>query len=196
MRSEPENQTNAGGVQPIIEDVRKRYKLRVILKGTAIILAVGLATFVLFAWGLEALRFPRSGIIASRVVGWGLIAGLAWYYLVRPLRRKLTDEQVALYLEEHEPILKTSMMGAVAAEQHTQEVERRIRNQGGGETSTVSRAFLTAMIQDAVNKAAGVQFGRRIEQRGLVRSGSLLGGLGSVWGQAFGGDFPTRFVCY
>ena len=38
-----------------------------------------------------------------------------FYFLVRPLRRRVTDEQVALYLEEHEPSLQATLVSAVEA---------------------------------------------------------------------------------
>ena len=43
------------------------------------------------------------------------VLGLAFWFVVRPLLRRVTDEQVALYLEEHEPSLKASVLGALEA---------------------------------------------------------------------------------
>ena len=36
-----------------------------------------------------------------------------FWFVVRPLRRRVTDDQVALYLEEHEPTLEATVLSAV-----------------------------------------------------------------------------------
>ena len=41
-----------------------------------------------------------------------IIAGMI-LWLVKPLQRKVTDEQVALYLEEHEPTLDWAILSAI-----------------------------------------------------------------------------------
>ena len=43
-----------------------------------------------------------------------LVAAGAWFF-ARPLSRKVTDEQVALYLEEHEPTLDSTILSAMEA---------------------------------------------------------------------------------
>jgi hypothetical protein len=159
------------GILPIIRDIRQRWRLRVMLTGAAVVLAVGLATFVFFSWGLELLKFSPAAVVASRVIAWGTILGLIFYFLVRPLRRQLTDEQVALYLEEHEPTMEAQILGAVAAERAAQ------ASRSGKAPELVSSAFIQRMIQQAVDRAKKVDFGRRIEQRPLYRSTGVLGTL-------------------
>ena len=61
--------------------------------------------------GSRRRRSSRSGIILGLA-----LAGLVGYLLVRPLMRNATDEQVALYLEEHEPSLQAAIISAVEAE--------------------------------------------------------------------------------
>ena len=66
------------------------------------------------AWSRGDSR-PASIITFRIIVGAG--AGRAvGYFLVRPLMRQATDEQVALYLEEHEPSLQAAIISAVEAE--------------------------------------------------------------------------------
>ena len=48
------------------------------------------------------------------VTGVTLVSAAAWFF-ARPLLRKVTDEQVALYLEEHEPSLESTILTALAA---------------------------------------------------------------------------------
>jgi hypothetical protein len=165
------------GILPIIQEIRSRWRLRILLTGGAVVLAVGLATFVFFAWGLELLRFSPSAVILARLLCWGLLIGLTYHFLVRPFRRRVTDEQVALYLEEHEPSLQARVLGAVAAEQHAEDVKRRIAAQGGGISNDVSPSFLRRTVEQAVEQVREVEYGRRIEQRSLYRSMGVLGGL-------------------
>ena len=51
---------------------------------------------------------------AVAVMALGLVAAAAWFF-GRPLARKVTDDQVALYLEEHEPSLESTILTALAA---------------------------------------------------------------------------------
>ena len=58
-------------------------------------------------------RPPRSS--AFRIVtALVFVAAGAWFF-ARPLSRKVTDEQVALYLEEHEPTLDSTILSAMEA---------------------------------------------------------------------------------
>jgi len=64
---------------------------------------------VLSASGLEALRFSAVSIIAFRILIVAVFAALAGIWLFRPLMRKVSDAQVALYLEEQEPSLEAAI---------------------------------------------------------------------------------------
>ena len=88
-------------VLPIIRRIRRRWRLRISIRGTAIVLAAGFLAFALSAYGLEALRFSAAALTGLRITVWATVVVLAGIFLVRPLLRRLTDEQVALYLEEH-----------------------------------------------------------------------------------------------
>ena len=101
----------------VIHDVRKRWRMKLALRGAAI-----------------AARLRRGG--AGRLRGDAAVdaihAGVhpavqdpagdggrgRWptSCVVRPLLRSVTDEQVALYLEEHEPSLEAAIISAVEAE--------------------------------------------------------------------------------
>ena len=70
----------------------------------------------LSAYGLESWRFTPGAIVTFRIIVGLALVGLVGYLLVRPLMRQATDEQVALYLEEHEPSLQAAIISAVEAE--------------------------------------------------------------------------------
>ncbi|MGD2067951.1 MAG: hypothetical protein PVI57_04640 [Gemmatimonadota bacterium] len=152
-----------GDVLGIIRRVRRRWRLRILLRGLSITLAAALAAFLLSAWALEAVRFSAGAVAALRVVAWGLVAVVGVAFLVRPLLRRVGDRQVALYLEEHEPSLEASILGAVEAE----------RTAGAS-------PLLRELVARAVERARDVDFGRRVEQRGLYRYTGTLAALSVV----------------
>ena len=72
----------------------------------------------LAAYGMEWARFSGASIIAARVAtGSSCSRPRLYWFLSVPLRRRVTDEQVALYLEEHEPSLQATLLSAVEASQ-------------------------------------------------------------------------------
>ena len=73
----------------------------------------GSLAILAIAYALEALKFTPAAIFWFRIVtGLVLVAAGAWFF-ARPLSRKVTDEQVALYLEEHEPSLDSTILSAM-----------------------------------------------------------------------------------
>jgi hypothetical protein len=97
----------------IIAHVRNRWRMKLALRGAVNLMAVAFGLFVLAAYGMQTLRFTSTSIIAARIaLPLGFIAAVLWF-VVRPLRRKVSDEQVALYLEEHEPSLQATLLSAV-----------------------------------------------------------------------------------
>ena len=110
--------TARSALMDVIRQVRKRWRMKLALRG--VVRFVG-------AHGAGAHRVgvrPRVAALQSRrhsrrsasAVGLAVFASAAWF-LVRPLLRKVSDEQVALYLEEHEPTLEATIITAMEAEQ-------------------------------------------------------------------------------
>src|SRR6266540_4855413 len=101
----------------VIRQVRSRWRYKVALLGTARFLAVTALVLVASGYALESLRFTPGAILAFRVVlALAVLASGAWF-IVLPLLRKVSDEQVALYLEEHEPTLEATIITAIEADQ-------------------------------------------------------------------------------
>ncbi len=98
-----------------IHEVRRRWRYKLMLRG-----AVGVSGSAPWCWRCPPGASSRGGSARRRssrsacsspprspsLVGW---------FLVRPLLRRVTDEQVALYLEEHEPSLQAEIISAVEA---------------------------------------------------------------------------------
>ena len=99
----------------VIRQVRKRWRMKLALRGgvgflgaTALVASARLRPRgAAVQPGLHP-RLPHRVIVAA-------LAFAAWF-LVRPLMRRVSDEQVALYLEEHEPTLEATIITAMEAE--------------------------------------------------------------------------------
>jgi len=133
----------------------------------AIVFGAGLLAFLLSVYGLEVARFSASSVMWFRGILWFVVAGLTTRFLLWPLARRVSDEQAALYLEENEPSLEASVLGALETASGSEQV---------------SEALARKVVESALGRAGDVDFGRRIEQRGLYRaSGALVAvALGSL----------------
>jgi hypothetical protein len=166
-QSQPHEDSN---VRPdllaVIRAARRRWRLRVLLHGLAWVGVGGLAVVLVAAWGVDHFRFSPAALAAFRALAWGTIGGLFVWRVLRPLARRITDDQVALYLEEHEASLDGSVLGAVAS----------------GEVSggTISPALADRIVERAVERLASVDRGRGIERATLRRSGGVLAAVAAV----------------
>ncbi|MGI8844156.1 MAG: DUF4175 family protein, partial [Gemmatimonadaceae bacterium] len=150
-------------LQSVIRSARMRWRLRVVLHGAALVIAVALALLLLGAAGVEQLRYDPRAVIAARVlVVLAFLVAAAWL-LARPLMRRLPDDQVALYLEEHEPSLEMALLSAV--------------EHGAGNVDTAARAStLGAQLEkSALARARAVDDGRRVERVPIQRALATLG---------------------
>ncbi|GMV05757.1 MAG: hypothetical protein AMXMBFR53_20340 [Gemmatimonadota bacterium] len=150
-----------GDILRLVADARRRWRLRVALRGASWTAGLTLAALFLSAFLLERLRFDPGAVLALRVLTWGTLAASAAFFLVRPLLRKVTDRQVALYLEEHENTLDHALVSALEA-----------HGDGG-----VSRALADRLAATAMESARRVEYGRRVERSGLYRFGGALTAL-------------------
>src|SRR6185503_4951850 len=97
----------------VIHRVRNRWRLKLALRGAVIVVAGTLLALMSSAAGLEALKFTAGSITVFRVLALIIFGGLVYVGLVKPMRRRVTDSQVALYLEECDPSLQTAILSAV-----------------------------------------------------------------------------------
>ncbi len=150
----------------IIRDVRSRWRMKLALRGAVRSVGVAVALFFVAAYALEWARFSASSIILARVVLAAAVVGSIFYFLVRPLRRRVSDEQVALYLEEHEPSLQATLISAVEAS-----------GRGGESTSA---ALVRRLVEQALDACTTTNAVRRVEQVPLRRWGLLLAGVSAA----------------
>ncbi len=152
----------------VIRQIRNRWRLKLALRGVVVVVAGSLLALLLSASGLEALRFSPPAIIAFRVLIIAVFAALAAAWLWRPLKRQVSDAQVALYIEERDPSLEASILSAVEA---TAE---------GGPSDSHSRVLVEHLVRQAVEKCRAVDYSHSIEREGVRRHLVTLGGVAVV----------------
>ncbi|MGE0043460.1 MAG: DUF4175 family protein, partial [Vicinamibacterales bacterium] len=141
----------------VIRQVRLRWRRRLVARGLVQFLLAAVGVVLAAAWALEALRFTPAAILGFRVVTLVAVGAAAYGFLVRPLRRRVTDEQVALYLEEHEPTLEATILSALEAER-------------AGDRASASPALVARLVEEAIDRCHRIEEGRRIERAQVRRS--------------------------
>ena len=140
--------------------------MRIALRGLAALLGIGLVAFLVSSWGMEGSRFSPAVVNGFRIFTWLSLLVVGIWFLVRPLWRRPSDAQVALYLEEHEPSLKAAVLSAIDA---------------GADPEAAGTAHSPALVQrlmeSAVKKARAVDGGHRIERAGLLRWTAAVAGI-------------------
>ena len=158
--------TTTSSLSKIIGDVRARWRMKLALRGVTRSVAAAVVLFFVAAYGLEWARFSPTSIIAARIALAAAVVACVWYFLVRPLRRRVTDDQVALYLEEHEPSLQTMLVSAVEASREASE--------------SASAALVRRLVEQALEACASTNAVRRVEEAPLRRWGVVLAGISAA----------------
>ena len=154
----------------VIRRVRNRWRLRIALRGGAVIFAAALTAFLVSSYGLEFFKFSASAVVAFRVLTYLTIGGLAYWHLIRPLTRSIADERVALYLEEHDPSLEAAVLSAL---EETKRGERPA-------SSDYSPVLVDRLIQSAVERCRMLDMGSDVEREKIRQSWSYLAVVGAV----------------
>ncbi len=149
----------------VIRDVRRRWRMRLALRGLTRVLAATAIALLIASFGMQRLGFTPQSVLVSRVIAYVTILVVAILFLVRPLIRKVSDQRVALYLEEHEPTLDAAVVSAV--EQRDARANR----------APQSEALVNGVIASALVRLRKVERGRRVERRELQRGSAILGAL-------------------
>ena len=113
MAYEPGSSNRREELVAVIHRVRNRWRLKLALRGAVIVVAGTLLALMLSASSLEALRFSPTAIISFRLIALIVFAGLVMIGFVQPLRRRVSDGQVALYLEEKDRTLEAAILSAI-----------------------------------------------------------------------------------
>ena len=152
----------------VVRRVRNRWRLKLALRGATIVGAGMLLALLVSASSLEALRFSPASIIFFRLFALVAFGALVWFGLVRPLRRRVTDSQVALYLEERDPSLQTAILSAV---------EATSRATDASSPTGPSPKLIERLVDQAIERCRAMEDGLVVERQGLRRNFGLLAGL-------------------
>ena len=154
----------------VIRGVRRRWRLKVALRGAAIVFVTGLVAFAASAYAMDHFRYEPWAVSSFRIFAYLALLALAVRFLVLPLWGRVSDERVALYLEEHEPSLQASVLSAV-------EVGRTAAAEGGSDRSP---ALIQRLVETAIEKCQTIEYGRPVERTGLRRASALLAAAAAI----------------
>jgi hypothetical protein len=160
----------------IIREVRARWRWKIVLRSVTVLVGAAVLALLAASYGLEQFRFSPASIIVFRVVTYVALVALGWFFFVRPLGRHVTDQQVALYLEEHEPSLQEILISAVDVGAPGRPIERT------GE----SAQLLRQLVRSAVERCQASDLGRGLERESLRRSALALAVIAGLAALVFG----------
>src|SRR5258707_1027782 len=152
----------------VIRRGRTRWRMKLALRGAVVVVAGTVLALMLSASGLESFRFSAASIIAFRFVAVAVFVGLLCYGLIWPLRRRVTDAQVAMYLEESDPTLEAAIISAVEAAAHD------------SDTSPHSPHLVNKLVEQAVDRCEALDQGRAAERAALRNQGVMLAGIAAT----------------
>jgi hypothetical protein len=139
--------------------LRRRLRYVATVRGGGLLLTVLLATAVvagLLDWRWHLPDLVRAVVLVGMLVG-GVI--VAYRYLFRPLSAPSDDLSLALRVEEEYPLLNDSLASTV------QFLQR------GTRTDSSSAVLEREAVKRALGRAAGCDFGKVVNKRGLVWAG-------------------------
>ena len=148
----------------VVRGVRTRYRAKLALRGAAITIAAGWALIAIGGVIMNAFHYADPIVLTVRIVAIAAILGMTAWFIVRPLLPKLRDDQVALYLEEHERSLKASVITAV-------EMQKR---EGTGVIAARSPALIDRLTRTALERVRLAGDGKAIDAGELKMNGGIL----------------------
>src|SRR4051794_7175768 len=151
----------------VIRRVRNRWRARLALRGAVVVVAGTVLALLLSASGLESFRFSAPAIITFRIVIVAVFVSLLLYGLVWPLRRRVTDAQVAMYLEECDPTLEAAIISAVEAT-------------AGGGSEAHSPRLVDKLVEQAITQCRALDHGRAIERTSVQRHAGALAAIAAI----------------
>jgi hypothetical protein len=158
-----------------IRMVRRRWRMQRVAKGLAFFLVATIALLLLGIWGADLFGFKPAAVWAMRLITGGAAAYIAYRFFVVPLRRRISDVQIAQYIEERYPHLQDRLITAIEF----------------GAGRDISPGMLDLLIKDAVEKTSRVDFSvfldrKRMTTYGVAGAGAFLVLLALLnWGPPF-----------
>jgi hypothetical protein len=167
------------GLLARIRFVRHRWRLQNLVKGVAILSVLTGVLLILGIWGADLFGFTPASVWIIRILTAGVILFVATRFVYSPLRRNISDIQVAQFIEERYPKLEDRLVAAV---------------EYGG--SAGESGMVDLVIRDALDKSDRVDFSVFAHRKKLIAYGAaaamaiLTVAALLLWGPPF---FPYGF---
>jgi hypothetical protein len=143
--------------------LRRRLRRLLLFRGLSATVAAVLAVAMLLALGDYVIRFQDRGI---RILCWlGLLAAFGWTcrrYLIRPLRARSGDVNLAVRLERRFPVLEDRLISSV-----------EFLRQAEDDPVAGSAALRRAVIAETAAVTEGLDFNAAISRGAPLRAGAL-----------------------
>ncbi|MDQ3516990.1 MAG: hypothetical protein M3466_01130, partial [Gemmatimonadota bacterium] len=147
----------------LIRRVRAQWRFARAIRGSAIVLGAALVVLLAASFGIERFRFNDTAVIVVRVLAYVSLIALAARYLILPLLPRVSDDQVALFIEEHDPSLDAALVSAI--ELGASESAMR---------SDRSPVLSRELERSVLARVRSAELGSRTERGDLVRSTGAL----------------------
>jgi hypothetical protein len=148
----------------VIRRVRNRWRMRLAARGAVVVVAGTLLALLASASGLESFRFAAPAIIAFRIIALAVFLVLIAWALVLPLRRRVSDSQVAMYLEECDPTLEAAIISAVEAT-------------ANATNPAHSPRLVEKLVEQAIRQCHAIEHGTEVDRAAVRRH---MGALAAV----------------
>lgn len=145
----------------LIQAVRKRRNLFAALCGSAITIATAAALLILTGIVAYRYRYNTGALVWLRIVLVFCPVAAAYFFLVRPLRRKIGDAQLARLIEEKHAGLGDRLVSAI--EYSTDEQRNKF-----------SSAIIDRLIEDADRQASEVDIDQIVPRKRFWQSGGAV----------------------
>ena len=161
-----------GELMSVIRRVRLRWRMKVALRGLVTLIVTGFAAFAISVWGMDYFLYSERAVDVFRWLAYLTLIALAVRLLAVPLSRRVSKRQVALYVEEHEPTLKASVLSAVEL--------GPVQQGSPADAERVSPELQRRVLEDAIERCEQSGFATRIERGALQRFSAALAGVASA----------------
>ncbi len=158
-----------GELLGVIRRVRSRWRLKVALRGLSALIVAGFAAFAVSVWGMDYFLYGDRAVSVFRWLTYIALAALFVRLLVVPLFQRVSKRQVALYVEEHEPALKASVLSAVEL--------GPVRTASAAADRRVSPELQRRVLEQAIEQCQNAGFVADIERGPLRRFSAALAGI-------------------
>ena len=154
----------------LIRAVRRGVRRRALLQGSAVALIAlfssAVALILLYPLVYDQALLLYVAVSAALVI----TAAATFHYVIRPLRRQISDEQIAMYIEEQAPGLEDRLNSAV---------EAKAQHVAGADI------MLSGLLADTARMIRGIVPGdlvRKVRARIMAGAGTVLAALLLVFG--------------